>query len=394
MPQIPYAAGCFMSIYIVRAGDSVDSIAAAAALPVDDVIFANQLLYPYRLALGQALWLPEEVSAPEYGRALFANGYAYPFINDYVLQQSLPYLSSLSVFSYGFTPAGELVPPRYWPDEPLIAAALAANVRPILTLTPFGADGQFNNNLISELLADDAARARLNEAVVTIMQTKGYQGVDVDFEYIYAEDRDGFTAWVGELAAALHEAGFSISVAVAPKTYAGQPGLLYQGQDYAALGALVDYVLVMTYEWGYTYSEPMPIAPLDWVRRVVEYAVTEIAPEKIDLGIANYAYDWPLPYVKGETAARSFGSVEAMRQAAEVGAAIEFDETAYSPHYNYTLDGVEHEVWFEDVRSLSGKLALIDEYGLHGGGWWQVMRLYRAGWLELAAKFSIAKGGF
>lgn len=386
--------GWLMAIYVVQAVDSVDSIAQNSGVAVEEIVFANQLLYPYRLALGQALWLPEGVNEPEFGRTINTNGYAYPFIDEYVLDQSLPYLTSLSIFSYGFTPEGNLVPPSFWPDEPLIAAALAAYTRPVLTLTPFGADGMFNNNLISQLLADDAARARLNAEIVSTMQAKGYLGLDVDFEYIYAEDRDQFTAWVGELAEAMHANGFTISVAVAPKTYAGQPGLLYQGQDYAALGALVDYVLVMTYEWGYTYSEPMPIAPLDWVRRVVEYAVTEIPPEKIDLGIANYAYDWALPYVQGETAARSFGVVEAMRQAAEVGAEIMFDEAAYSPYYNYTAGGVEHEVWFEDVRSLSGKLALIDEFGLHGGGWWQVMRLFRAGWLNLASKFSVAKGGF
>ncbi|HIU10029.1 MAG TPA: LysM peptidoglycan-binding domain-containing protein [Candidatus Avidehalobacter gallistercoris] len=383
-----------MAIYVVQAGDSVDTIAQNTGVAVEDIIFANQLLYPYRLALGQALWLPEEQNEPEFGRTINTNGYAYPFIDEYVLAQSLPYLSSLSIFSYGFTPQGELVPPSFWSDEPLIAAALAAHTRPVLTLTPFGPDGMFNNNLISQVLADDAARTRLNTEIVSVMQAKGYLGLDVDFEYIYAEDRDSFTAWVGELAEAMHANGFTISVAVAPKTYAGQPGLLYEGQDYAALGALVDYVLVMTYEWGYTYSEPMPIAPLNWVRRVVEYAVTEIPAEKIDLGIANYAYDWTLPYVKGETAARSFGIVEAMQQAAEVGAEIMFDEEAYSPYYNYTAGGVEHEVWFEDVRSLSGKLALIDEFGLHGGGWWQIMRLFRAGWLTLVSKFSVAKGDF
>lgn len=383
-----------MAIYVVQAGDSVDTIAQNTGVAVEDIIFANQLLYPYRLALGQALWLPEEQNEPEFGRTINTNGYAYPFIDEYVLAQSLPHLSSLSIFSYGFTPQGELVPPSFWSDEPLIAAALAAHTRPVLTLTPFGSDGMFNNNLISQVLADDAARTRLNTEIVSVMQAKGYLGLDVDFEYIYAEDRDSFTAWVGELAEAMHANGFTISVAVAPKTYAGQPGLLYEGQDYAALGALVDYVLVMTYEWGYTYSEPMPIAPLNWVRRVVEYAVTEIPAEKIDLGIANYAYDWTLPYVKGETAARSFGIVEAMQQAAEVGAEIMFDEEAYSPYYNYTAGGVEHEVWFEDVRSLSGKLALIDEFGLHGGGWWQIMRLFRAGWLTLVSKFSVAKGDF
>ena len=78
----------------------------------------------------------------------------------------------------------------------------------------------------------------------------------------------------------------------------------------------------MTYEWGYTYSEPMPIAPLNWVRRVLAYAVQEIPPAKINLGIPNYAYDWTLPYVKGESRARTLGVVEAMQQAVEVGAEI------------------------------------------------------------------------
>lgn len=382
-----------MAVYVVQAGDSVTQIAANNNIPEEAIIYANQLIYPYRLAVGQALWLPQG-EAGQLGRGIFVNGYAYPFIDEQVLAQTLPYLSALSVFSYGFTAEGDLVPPAYWAVEPLIAAAHAAGVRPILTLTPFGADGAFNNLLITELLADDAARARLNAEILLAVNTKGYLGVDVDFEYILAEDRDSFSAWVGDLAALLHAGGYSLSVAVAPKTYAGQPGLLYQGQDYAALGAVADYILVMTYEWGYTYSEPMPIAPLDWVRRVVEYAVTEIPPAKLDLGIANYAYDWTLPYVKGESRAETLGVIEAMRRAAEHGAEIMWDEAAYSPYYNYTVAGVEHEVWFEDVRSLYGKLALINEFGLHGGGWWQLMRLNRPGWLQVAANFTINKGSF
>ncbi len=379
-----------MAIYVVRAGDNIDEIASDFGITAAEIIYANQLIYPYRLAVGQALWLPFAQDEAIFGRGIFSNGYAYPFIEVEVLADSLPYLSSLSIFSYGFTAGGYLLTPNL-ADEPLIAAALAEGTRPILTLTPFGEDGNFNNNLITQMLADAAARERLNQQLVQIMRQKGYLGLDVDFEYIAAADRDEFTAWVGELADVMHANGFTVSVALAPKTYAEQPGLLYEGQDYAALGALVDSVLLMTYEWGYTYSAPQPIAPLNWVRRVVEYAVTEIPPEKIDLGIANYAYDWTLPYVRGESKAESMGLVQAMQRAADVGAQIFFDEQAYSPYYNYTLGGIQHEVWFEDVRSLSGKLALIDEFGLHGGGWWQIMRLFRAGWLTLKASFNINK---
>lgn len=380
-----------MSVYVVQRGDSVAEIAARNNLSEQELIYANQLTYPYPLAVGQALWLPQG-EANTFGRVIYTNGYAYPFIDEVVLADTLPYLSTLSVFSYGFTAEGELLPPDPWNDEPLIAAALANDARPILTLTPFGADGLFNNLLISEMLANQQARERLNNEILQALGQKGYRGVDVDFEYILAENRDSFSAWVGELADLLHQNGYTLSVAVAPKTYAEQPGLLYQGQDWAALGAVADSILVMTYEWGYTYSEPQPIAPLDWVRRVVEYAVTEIPSEKIDLGIANYAYDWTLPYVAGESRAESFGVLEAMRLAAELGAEIMWDEAAASPYYNYSQNGVQHEVWFEDVRSLGGKLALINEFGLHGGGWWQIMRPNRPAWLSVAGAFAIAKG--
>lgn len=77
-------------------------------------------------------------------------------------------------------------------------------------------------------------------------------GVDIDFEYILAEDRDAFSAFVWQVAEAMREEGYQTSVALAPKTSADQPGLLYQGKDYRALGAAADHVLLMTYEWGYT----------------------------------------------------------------------------------------------------------------------------------------------
>lgn len=131
----------------------------------------------------------------------------------------------------------------------------------------------------------------------------------------------------------------------------------------------------------------MAVAPIDQVRRVVDYAVTEIAPEKINLGIPNYGYDWPLPFVRGTTAARTIGNVEAIQIALQNNAVIQFDETAQSPFFNYTSDGIFHEVWFEDVRSIQAKFELIKEFGLRGAGYWQLMRWWRANWLLLLGNF-------
>ena len=376
-----------MEIYIVVAGDTIELIAQKTESDVETLIYVNQLVYPYSLAIGQALLIPGERQAE---RGIRTNGYAYTYIDSWVLSQTLPYLSELSVFSYGFTREGNLVnPPR--DDIWMIEAARNAGTVPILTLTPLDEEGRFSNYLITAIVENEAARENLISQVMETVRQKGYGGVDIDFEYIRREDRDGFTAFAAEMADALHAEGYQLSVALAPKTSADQPGLLYEGKDYKALGAIADQVLLMTYEWGYKYGPNMAVAPLNMVRRVVDYAITEIPAEKINLGIPNYGYDWPLPFVRGVTEARTIGNVEAVTIAIENSAVIQFDEIAKSPFFRYTRDGIEHEVWFEDARSINEKLGLVKEYGLKGTGWWQIMRLWRVGWIATDEQFFIGK---
>ncbi len=379
-----------MDIYVVQSGDTVDLIASYYGIEASRIIVDNQLIYPYALAVGQALFIGGGVRAPK--RSIMVTGYAYPFISTWVLQQTLPYLSNLPVFSYGFTSDGQLIPPL-WNDEPLILAALEYGTMPVLVLTPFGPDGQFNNLLISSVVNNSTYTQNLIQNLLYVMQEKGYQGLDIDFEFILASDRDAFTAFVQQVAEAMRANGYHTSVALAPKTSADQKGLLYEGKDYRALGAAADSVLLMTYEWGYTYGPPMAVAPLNQVRRVVEYAVTEIPREKIDLGIPNYGYDWPLPFERGVTKATTIGNVQAVRIAVREGAEIQFDELAQSPYFLYTdeLSGIEHEVWFEDVRSLQAKFDLIQEFGLRGCGYWQIMQWFRANWLLLYENFYVIK---
>ncbi len=377
-----------MQIYVVQPGDNVDMIAEETGISVERLVTDNQLIYPYELAVGQALLIAAGERAPS--RSISVSGYAYPFISRWVLEQTLPYLSELPIFSYGFTYDGELLAP-YLNEDWMITAALGQGVQPILTLTPFGVDGNFNNNLISSVVNNSVYTENLIQSMLTLMGEKGYRGVDIDFEYILASDRDAFTAFVRRVAEVMRANGYHTSVALAPKTSADQQGLLYEGKDYRALGEAADHVLLMTYEWGYTYGPPMAVAPINQVRRVVEYALTEIPAGKIDLGIPNYGYDWPLPYERGVTRAATINNVQAVRIAIAQGAEILFDELAQSPYFLYRdqSTGVEHEVWFEDVRSLQQKFNLIKEYNLRGCGYWQIMQWFRANWLLLADNFYI-----
>ncbi len=372
---------------MVQPNDTVDAIAESYQVPVDNIIYINQLAYPYALAIGQALLIPTADEGQE-RRSVVTNGYAYPFINQGVLESTLPYLTNLSIFSYGFTGQGELVPPAL-NDTWMIEAAAGMGVNAILTLTPMDAEGRFSNILIHQMVNDETAKSALIQNLLVTMGEKGYQGIDVDFEYILAEDRDAFTTFVAELTEIMNANGYETSVALAPKTSSTQRGLLYEGKDYGGLGAAANSVLLMTYEWGYTYGPPMAVAPVNKVREVVEYAVTEIPVEKINLGIPNYGYDWPLPFEKGVTKASTIGNVQAVQLAIEYGAVINFDETAQSPYFHYIENGVEHEVWFEDVRSMQAKFDLVTEFSLRGMGYWQLMRLFLANWVLLDNEFII-----
>ena len=374
-----------MQIYIVRPDDSISEIASAFHISVDRIIYDNQLIPPYTLATGQALLIMDEPLL-SCRPSIHAGGYAYTYISAWVLAQTLPCLTDLLIFSYGFTMDGDLIRPSR-DDTWMINAALSRNVRPILTLTPLDESGNFNNKLITSIVRTPEYSQNLIRQVINEVDNRNFAGVNADFEYIQAADREAYTVFIQNLADALHRIEKTISVALAPKTSADQPGLLYQGIDFAALGQAADHVLLMTYEWGYKYGPNMAVAPLNKVRQVVEYAITEIPPEKIHLGIPNYGYDWPLPFVPGQTTASTIGNVEAVQIVIQNQATIYFDELSQSPYFNYTKDGIQHEVWFEDVRSLKAKFDLIKSYGLSGTGYWQIMQWWRAAWLLQAEEF-------
>ena len=378
-----------MDIYVVKQGDSVDSIAKSYNISAETILWDNQIEYPYRLAVGQALYISDG-NTVEGRKLLYTSGYAYPFINEEVLEETLPYLDGLKVFSYGFTLEGELVPPMS-DDAWMIERAQQWGTRPILTLTPLGEDGHFNNNLVSALVRSHELQQRIIWELGRTMQDKGFGGLDIDFEYVLADDREGFAAFVDLTTRVMNLFGYPVTVALAPKTSAEQRGLLYEGIDYALLGAAANRAMLMTYEWGYSQGPPMAVAPINMVRRVVDYAVTAIPREKLSLGIPNYGYDWALPYERGVTRAKTINNHQAVQLAIDFGVDIRFDETAMSPYFRYWQYGIQHEVWFEDVRSIKAKFDLIKEYELSGVGYWQLMSLFRANWLMLNEMFYIER---
>jgi spore germination protein len=285
-----------MPIHVVKPNETMDTIARQYGVSMRRLMYDNEVYDPTKLVIGQALLvlLPTKIHvvkenetlytiARDYqvdvltlvrnnpfvlqqptlnagdtiiiqyegtkSRAVTTNGYVYPYVRFEVLEQTLPYLTTLCIFSYGFTVGGDLIPIE---DEQIIEITRKNGVDPILVLTPLGPDGNFNNNLVSAVAQSVAVQDKLIAQLLQTVKEKGYAGVDVDFEFIQKEDGPGYTNFVRKMREQMNAQGFVVSVALAPKTSADMPGLLYEGMNYAALGAAANKALLMTYEWGYT----------------------------------------------------------------------------------------------------------------------------------------------
>lgn len=359
--------------YTVQPGDTLDSIAAYTATTVrqllrnNPVVTQNETIYP-----GQTLAITLKKTS-QIG-PLAVSGYVYPDIDRHQLIKQLPYLTYMSVFSYGFRSDGTLINVA---DNGLVQLARQYRVASLMVFSSLSDDGTFSTSHAAQLFSDQALQDKVIGEIAKTVIAKGYYGVDVDFEYVSQQYSEGFVAFLTKLEQRMAQIHTKVFVTLAPKTSDDQTGVLYEGHDYSRLAAIADKSLLMTYEWGYTYGPPMAVAPINKVRQVVEYAIGEIPPEKILMGIPNYGYDWRLPYVRDQSKADTLGNVEAVNLARRMGAVIEYDTVSQSPYFQYyDHAGSEHVVWFEDARSISAKLTLAGRTRLFGIGIWQLMKFF------------------
>ena len=356
--------------HTVQGGETLFSIASRYGVSENDIYRANLFLNGLpSVSIGQTLYITVQRSP----LGDFATGgYAYPFVSNSLLRRALPFMSALMPFTYGFRSDGSLVTPD---DGVMISLAREYGSEPIMHLSTLTDNDNFSVELANALFDSPETQAKLLDSVVANMQSKGYTSLDVDFEFLGAANAVRYAEFVAYCRERLSPYGFGVMTALAPKTSDSQSGSLYEGHDYALLGEAADAVLLMTYEWGYTYGPPMAVSPIKPVRDVVDYALTRIPAEKILLGISNYGYDFTLPYIQGVSRASSVSTRQAFALASQNGAEIFFDERVLAPYFDYTdADGNAHRVWFEDVRSISARLRLMAEKSLRGALWWNLNR--------------------
>ena len=381
-----------MQIHVVEKGDSLYSIGKKYGVDYQKIARDNEMRLEDTLVIGQTIVITGADSKPKIG-IVEVNGYAFANIADDVLARTLPHLTFLSLFSYEARAGGDMVPiivPAA--EDKVIAKAIDADVMPALVTTNIGTSGNFEPDLAHAILNDPGAADKLIDNLLKAMHAKKYEGLDVDFEYVLPKDRQAYNDFLAKCAEKMHENGFFISCAIPAKDAENTTDSLTGAYDYAAIGAIVDYVTLMTYEWGYAAGQPMAVAPIRNVENVVKFAATQMPSIKILMGVPNYGYDWPTP-VTPSTPGKAIGNTTAVELARRHNQAISFDEEAQTPFFEYYNEsGKRHEVWFEDARSAKAKLELAAKHNLAGFSYWTVNRFWPQNWLILDSMYDVAKG--
>jgi spore germination protein len=376
------------SYYYVQPGDSLWSISQRVDIPYQELARINGISVNQTLNVGYRLYIPPRPkTSAEFNAYVEPRGTAVSPNLVSSARNTAPYLTYLAPFSFQAQRDGSLRAPLL-NDFPAIARQNNVVLMMVITNQE---GGQFNDELGRILLTDMDIQNRFLDNIVNTAQRYGFEDVHFDFEYLRPQDREAYNRFLRKAKARFSQQGWLLSTALAPKTSATQQGRWYEAHDYRAHGQIADFVIIMTYEWGYSGGPAMAVSPINQVRRVVEYAISEMPSSKVMMGQNLYGYDWTLPFVQGSTA-RAVSPQQAIEIAARYNGPILYDTNAQAPHFNYTDNqGRRHEVWFEDARSIQAKFDLIKQLRLRGMSYWKLGLSFPQNWLLITDNFDVRK---
>ncbi|NPV71420.1 MAG: hypothetical protein HPY55_12375 [Firmicutes bacterium] len=269
-----------------------------------------------------------------------------------------------AAFLYGIDASGR---PYGEDDQRLFALQKAAGFNLVAVVHNFR-NGNFDPEVVRPSLVTLEGRARAAGAITDLVLSKGYSGVNIDFEGLTPDLRTPFSLFIKNLAGRLHHHGRTVSIAVPAKTR-DIPGDAWSGAfDYTALANDADRLVIMAYDQHWVNGPAGPIASIGWVDKVAAYAANAAPPEKVLLGVPQYAYDWP----DAGGPAMYITTPRAMQIAAETGAEILWDNAAQVPHFYYWRGSEKRHVYMENSYSLAFKLKVARSRGLGGIAIWRL----------------------
>ncbi|MGO8861025.1 MAG: glycosyl hydrolase family 18 protein [Acidimicrobiales bacterium] len=300
----------------------------------------------------------------------------FGFAPYWTLQQSAGFdvdqMSTIAYFSVDVNPDGTLDEsgPGWNGYESqalsnLITRAHASGDRVVLTVTCF------DQSALDHLTSSQSAPSTLATALISAIQTKNLDGVNLDFEGSGSADQTGLTRLVTQVSAAIH--GVDPHYQVTMDTYASSAGDSSGFYDIPALAPVVDGFFVMEYQLN-LQSDGSPVSPLTSTmlsdRTAIEQYLAVVPPSKVILGLPYFGVDWPTS--NGTLTAQATGPATQLSdsQIMSSGHPLYWDTTTDTAWTSYEVGTQWHETFFEDPTSLYEVAQLAAANGLAGVGVW------------------------
>jgi spore germination protein YaaH len=217
---------------------------------------------------------------------------------------------------------------------------------------------------MAQMLAKASSRTKLANALANFASTHHQVGIVVDFEEIPEKSQGDFKLFAQVLGQTLHGVHQKLMIALPAADWS---------YDYAYLSAQADAIILMNYDQHWATSKPGPIVAQDWYQRNLQNILKIVPPQKIVMGIANYAYDWPAATADDHHPVAEASSFQwAVNRAIESGSEINFDPDTLNLQFSYEDGDVTHNVWMLDAVTAYNELRAAERAGVQGTALWRL----------------------
>lgn len=287
----------------------------------------------------------------------------------------------ISLFWYKLNPDGTIEPYdnskidpniiRYAQDKNVMALLLIANLES-------GSGENWDYQRVDKVIGSPADRKRHIADLMHLVQEQGFDGIDIDYENLKQYQRDNFSLFIEELAAALHKDNKILGVAIHPKTGEFKPEEDYgaHGQDLSRISKAADQLYFMTYlEHGTHSQRPGPAGSPIWISKTMDYSLNSVETpnEKVFMGIGLFGLSWkenPDGTFIGENSDLSHEYLS--QQITKHQIHPMWNESANTPSFTFEDENGKHVIWFENKQSIDKKIELANELQIGGLAFWRL----------------------
>lgn len=237
--------------------------------------------------------------------------------------------------------------------------------------------GDWDYQRVNLAIANENMRRKHILDIVTLVENKNLDGVDIDYEALRESQKENFSLFIEELANKLHQQGKILGVAIHPKTSENNPqeDNGSHAQDWRRIAKSADQMYFMTYTEHAISSAPGPAGSIDWINGVMTYALDEIKvpPEKIFLGIGLFGLEWQKAgdgSYYGENDDLTFEEIQSVIN--KNALKVIWDNLAKSPHFEYEKGNKTDIVWFENSESIKERIMIAKKLSVGGVAFWRL----------------------